>query len=215
MVESAWLGPNMLRCLGGRHVLDVALRVARALKEVNARYFVGGSLASSIDGEPRATNNIDFVIDIPTGKLRKFVESLGSDFEFDYDMLKDAVLHGRSANAFYLPLVRIVSHWARARQLAASATDAVHVHVHVYFHSTHPSVGSPGRAQNGATRERHTSTALAGARTRAATRARADAARGATRGAPRANSRFADSPGPRGPDFGQSRRVITSAQPRR
>jgi hypothetical protein len=95
-------------------ILDVALSVAHALESVGAQYFVGGSLASSIDGEPRATNDIDFVIDIRIGKLREFVESLGPDFEVDYDMLKDAVLHGRSANAFYLPMVLKIDFFGNA-----------------------------------------------------------------------------------------------------
>jgi hypothetical protein len=86
-------------------VIDVALRVAKALESVGACYFVGGSLASSLDGQPRATNDIDFVIDIAIGKLGDFVTALGPDFEVDNDMLRDAVMHGRSANAFFLPLV--------------------------------------------------------------------------------------------------------------
>jgi hypothetical protein len=85
--------------------LDVALRVATALEQVGAGYFVGGSFASSLDGEPRATNDIDFVIDLKLGKIADFVAALGPDFEVDVDMLRDAVPHGRSANAFYLPLV--------------------------------------------------------------------------------------------------------------
>jgi hypothetical protein len=85
--------------------VEVALRVAEALDKVGAGYFVGGSFASSLDGEPRATNDIDFVIDLKAGKIADFVAALGTDFEVDADMLRDAVLHGRSANVFYLPLV--------------------------------------------------------------------------------------------------------------
>jgi hypothetical protein len=38
--------------------LDVALRVAAVLESLGCEYFVGGSLASSLQGEPRATNDI-------------------------------------------------------------------------------------------------------------------------------------------------------------
>jgi hypothetical protein len=85
--------------------VEVALWVAEALDKVGAGYFVGGSFASSLDGEPRATNNIDFVIDLKVGKIADFVAALGTDYEVDVDMLRDAVLHDRSANVFYLPLV--------------------------------------------------------------------------------------------------------------
>ncbi|MEZ4297422.1 MAG: hypothetical protein R3B70_20840 [Polyangiaceae bacterium] len=42
--------------------LDVALRVAAALESIRCEYFIGGSLASSLQGEPRATNDIDLVV---------------------------------------------------------------------------------------------------------------------------------------------------------
>lgn len=95
-------------------VIAVALRVAEALEAVGANYFVGGSFASSLDGDPRATNDIDFVIDIPLGRLAALAERLGPDFEVDVDMLRDAVLHGRSANAFYLPLVLKIDFFVHA-----------------------------------------------------------------------------------------------------
>jgi hypothetical protein len=94
--------------------IDVALKVAAALETVGAQYFIGGSLASSIDGEPRATNDIDFVIDIHLGKIHELINLLGPDFEVDADMLRDAILHGSCANAFYLPLVLKVDFFAHA-----------------------------------------------------------------------------------------------------
>jgi hypothetical protein len=95
-------------------VIDVALRVACALESVGAAYFVGGSLASSLHGEPRATNDIDFVIDVPLGKVGALAAALGEDFEVDVDMLRDAVMHGRSANAFYLPLALKIDFFGHA-----------------------------------------------------------------------------------------------------
>jgi hypothetical protein len=94
--------------------VEVALRVAEALESVGAAYFVGGSLASSLDGEPRATNDIDFVIDLKVGRIADFVVALGTDFEADVDMIRDAVLHGRSANVFYLPLVLKIDFFGHA-----------------------------------------------------------------------------------------------------
>ncbi len=40
----------------GENVIDIALKVARALVSVGTEYFVGGSLASSLQGEPRTTS---------------------------------------------------------------------------------------------------------------------------------------------------------------
>ena len=85
--------------------LDVALLVARALESVGAEYFVGGSVASSLQGEPRATNDIDFVVSLLPRRVAELVTMLGADFEVDQDMLRDALGCGGSANFFYLPLV--------------------------------------------------------------------------------------------------------------
>lgn len=85
--------------------LDVALRVAAALEALGCEYFVGGSLASSLQGEPRATNDIDLVVAMLPHRVRELAEQLGPDFEVDQDMLRDALVRGSCANIFYLPMV--------------------------------------------------------------------------------------------------------------
>jgi hypothetical protein len=85
--------------------LDVALRVADALGSIGCEYFIGGSLASSIQGEPRATNDIDIVVAMVPHQVRAFSEQLGPDFEVDEEMLCDALRRGECANIFYLPMV--------------------------------------------------------------------------------------------------------------
>jgi hypothetical protein len=53
------------------------------------------------------------VIALPAGRITALRDALGSDFEVDTDMLRDAVLHARSANAFYLPLVTKIDFFGR------------------------------------------------------------------------------------------------------
>ncbi len=101
--------------------LDVALRVAAALESVGCEYFVGGSVASSLHGEPRATNDIDIVVALAPYRVQAFAETLGSDFEVDQDMLRDAMAHGGCANIFYLPMVTKVDLFA----LGSSPYDEV------------------------------------------------------------------------------------------
>jgi hypothetical protein len=85
--------------------IEIALRVARAIEAAGGAYFVGGSLASSLQGEPRATNDIDIVLELPIGRIGDLLQALGTDFEVDVDMLRQALLHGQSCNIFYLPSV--------------------------------------------------------------------------------------------------------------
>jgi hypothetical protein len=79
----------------GENAIDVALKVASALTAVGADYFLGGSLASSLQGEPRATNDIDFVIALPAGRINALRDALGNDFKVDPGMLRDAVLRAQ------------------------------------------------------------------------------------------------------------------------
>ena len=72
--------------------LSVALRVAAAIEKCGGRYFVGGSLASAFQGEPRATNDIDLVVDLPLSKITAFANEFGADFQVDMDMVRDAFL---------------------------------------------------------------------------------------------------------------------------
>src|SRR4051794_1765601 len=85
--------------------VSVALLVAAAIDAVGGEYFVGGSVASSLQGEPRATNDIDLVVSMLSLRVRAFTEKLGSDFEVDQQMLREALSRGGSANIFYLPQV--------------------------------------------------------------------------------------------------------------
>ena len=90
---------------GVQDALDVALLVAKALDAIGCDYFVGGSVASSLQGEPRATNDIDFVVAMPAWRVGAFAAELGPDFEVDQETLREALRSSHCANIFYLPLV--------------------------------------------------------------------------------------------------------------
>jgi hypothetical protein len=86
-------------------IVDVALAVARAFEHAGIAYFLGGSLASSLQGEPRATNDIDFVVDMVEGQIASLTASLGDDFDVDEHALAEAARLRGSWNIFFLPLV--------------------------------------------------------------------------------------------------------------
>ncbi len=86
-------------------ILAVALRCAEAFEQAGVGYFLGGSLASSLQGEPRATNDIDFVIELHLPQLGLLARALGQDFDIDEESLRDAVVRRGSWNIFHLPSV--------------------------------------------------------------------------------------------------------------
>ena len=79
------------------------MRVGRALEAVGARYMVVGSVASSLLGDPRTTNDIDFVADLPAARVKAFREALGEDFDVDEAALAEAMATGGSWNIFFIP----------------------------------------------------------------------------------------------------------------
>ncbi|AKU90979.1 hypothetical protein [Vulgatibacter incomptus] len=85
------------------NILDVALRLGSAFERIGAGYFLGGSLASSLQGEPRATNDLDFVVDLRPDQVSALVSALGPDFEVDDEALREAAAQKSSWNIFYLP----------------------------------------------------------------------------------------------------------------
>lgn len=76
--------------------------VARILDHLHIPYFVGGSLASSLYGIPRATQDVDIVADIKPEHIKPFVEAVKTQFYVDEEMLRDAIERRSSFNVIHL-----------------------------------------------------------------------------------------------------------------
>jgi hypothetical protein len=79
----------------------VALSVAHALESCGLRYVVGGSLASSISGEPRSTLDVDLVVEISEADVPRVIVALAAEFEVDGDAVMRAVRSRSSVNIFH------------------------------------------------------------------------------------------------------------------
>ena len=85
--------------------LDVAVRFGAILEDLGIGYALGGSLASSLHGEPRSTNDIDFAVHLEPHHVSSLVARLAPDFVVDETALGEAVRLRRSHTIFYLPFV--------------------------------------------------------------------------------------------------------------
>jgi hypothetical protein len=88
--------------MGGSPVA-VALLVADAHESCGVRYLVGGSLASSISGEPRSTLDVDLVVEISEADVPRVIVALAAEFEVDGDAVMRAVRSRSSVNIFHRP----------------------------------------------------------------------------------------------------------------
>lgn len=81
--------------------LSLAGVVARVLEELGIRYVVGGSVASSIVGEPRSTLDVDIMIDVDMETVQKLVSRLKDDFYIDDEAARLALQYGHAFNAIH------------------------------------------------------------------------------------------------------------------
>ena len=81
---------------------EIALQVGNALAALDAPFYLGGSLASSIHGFPRATVDADIVAEMKTGQGEKLARLLGDAFYADAQAMENAVRDKRSFNVIHL-----------------------------------------------------------------------------------------------------------------
>ncbi len=88
--------------------IGVTLVVAALLDRLGVEYLVGGSLATSLHGIPRATLDVDLVADLRMAHLEDFVAGLQEDFHVDPDMVRDAIRRRSPFNILHLATMFIV-----------------------------------------------------------------------------------------------------------
>lgn len=82
--------------------LVVATRVVRALEDLGVSYLVGGSLASSVHGIPRASEDADLVADLRPEHIAPLVAKLRPEFYVDEERASTAVQRRASFNVIHL-----------------------------------------------------------------------------------------------------------------
>src|SRR5512138_1490625 len=81
--------------------IEVTLRVTGVLEELGIPYLIGGSLASTLYGMIRATQDSDIVAEIKQDHVNSFVDALQNEFFIDEEMISSAVQHRSSFNIIH------------------------------------------------------------------------------------------------------------------
>jgi hypothetical protein len=85
--------------------IRVLLRVAELLDQIDVPYLVGGSMASSMLGEPRSTVDIDMVVLLRRADVSKLIAAFGDEFYVDEGAASAAVERRASFNAIHQPTI--------------------------------------------------------------------------------------------------------------
>jgi hypothetical protein len=83
--------------------IEVALTVASLLEQCGIPYLVGGSIASSLHGELRSTNDVDLVVDLRSVHVVRLLAAFGQYFSVTEEAMNEAIRFGTSFNAIHLP----------------------------------------------------------------------------------------------------------------
>ncbi|HEV2844093.1 MAG TPA: hypothetical protein VG477_04535 [Thermoanaerobaculia bacterium] len=113
MRAELWLGKDLARraydkgpetAAAGENMdpLAIASIVAHALDHLGVPCFIGGSLASTLHGEPRFTRDADLVAELEPRHAEPLVQALSSTFYIDVESIHGAIRRGGSFNAVHL-----------------------------------------------------------------------------------------------------------------
>lgn len=81
--------------------IEVTLRVTGVLEELGVPYIIGGSLASTLYGMVRTTQDSDIITEMRPEHILPFVSSLENEFFIDEEMIADSIQHNSSFNIIH------------------------------------------------------------------------------------------------------------------
>jgi len=81
--------------------ISVTILVTQVFKKLNIPYFIGGSIASTIYGMVRTTQDIDMVADMQLQHVQNFIASLRNDFFLDEEVIFSSIREKSSFNIIH------------------------------------------------------------------------------------------------------------------
>ncbi len=95
--------------------VQVALRVVRELERLGVDYLIGGSVASMLHGEPRATLDVDIVTHITPQQARSLGEALREEFFVEPSWLEASAARMQMFNVIHRKLLLKADVYVRPR----------------------------------------------------------------------------------------------------
>jgi hypothetical protein len=97
--------------------------LAQALERAGIAYAIGGSVASSVRGDVRATNDVDIVAQIGVAQVDALVAALGPEWYADAEQMRASIRSARSFNVTYIPLAQKVVIFQATRDFHRAQLD--------------------------------------------------------------------------------------------
>ena len=81
--------------------VEVTLKVTNVFEKLGVPYLIGGSLASTLYGMVRSTQDSDIVAEMGSEHVQSFVEDLENEFFIDDEMIAEAIRTNSSFNIIH------------------------------------------------------------------------------------------------------------------
>ena len=81
--------------------ISVIISVTKVFEKLKIPYLIGGSLASTIYGLVRTTQDADIVAEMKLSHVRSFILALKSEFYLDEELITYSVIHNSSFNIIH------------------------------------------------------------------------------------------------------------------
>lgn len=81
--------------------IRVTILVTHVFEKLKIPYLIGGSLASTIYGTVRTTQDVDIIADMQLQHVQPFVTALQSEFFLEEEMISDSIRHNSSFNIIH------------------------------------------------------------------------------------------------------------------
>jgi len=81
--------------------LAVTIQVTRVFERLNIPYLISGSLASTLHGMVRSTQDSDIIAEMRLEHVQPFVEALQNEFFMDKEMIAESIQHNLSFNLIH------------------------------------------------------------------------------------------------------------------
>ena len=81
--------------------IEVTFKVTNALEKLGIPYLIGGSLASTLHGMVRTTQDSDIIAEMQNEHIQRFVDLLQNEFFIDEEMIADSIQHNSSFNMIH------------------------------------------------------------------------------------------------------------------
>ena len=81
--------------------IEVTLKVTGILEKLGVPYLIGGSLASTLYGMIRTTQDSDIITEMRPEHIQRFVAALEDEFYIDEQMIVESIQHNSSFNIIH------------------------------------------------------------------------------------------------------------------